>query len=85
MEDNELASEVDAVEIPATPWHNSDTVAAGFAFAANMAAAAQQHFAHLAYLAMGQSAQEWVENEKADFIEDMSQFLGGLPEEGSGD
>jgi len=85
VEDNELASEVDAVEIPATPWHNSDTVAAGFAFAANMAAAAQQHFAHLAYLAMGQSAQEWVENEKADFIEDMSQFLGGLPEEGSGD
>ena len=85
MEDNELASEVDAVEIPATPWHNSDTVAAGFAFAANMAAAAQQHFAHLAYLAMGQSAQEWVENEKADFIEDMSEFLGALPEEGVDD
>jgi len=85
VEDNELASEVDAVEIPATPWHNSDTVAAGFAFAANMAAAAQQHFAHLAYLAMGQSAQEWVENEKADFIEDMSEFLGALPEEGVDD
>jgi len=85
VEDNELASDLEAVEIPATPWHNSDTVAAGFAFAANIAAAAQQHFAHLAYLAMGQSAQEWVESDKAEFIEDMSQFLGGLPEEGLDD
>ena len=84
MEDSDIdATEV--VEIPATPWHNSDTVAAAFTFAANMAAAASQHFAHLAFLAMGQSAQEWVEADKAEFIEDMSQFLGGLPEEGSDD
>lgn len=84
MEDSDIdATEV--VEIPATPWHNSDTVAATFTFAANMAAAASQHFAHLAFLAMGQSAQEWVESDKAEFIDDMSQFLGKLPEEGSDD
>lgn len=83
MEDNDISTEVEAVEIPATPWHNSDTVAAAFTFAANMAAAASQHFAQLAYLAIGQSAQEWVETEKAEFIEDVTQFLGTLPEEKS--
>lgn len=81
MEDNDIDETTEVVEIPATPWHNSDTVAATFTFAANMAAAASQHFAHLAYLAMGQSAQEWVEADKAEFIDDMSQFLGQLPEE----
>lgn len=85
MDDNDIDETTEVIEIAATPWHNSDTVAAAFAFAANMAAAASQHFAHLSYLAMGQSAQEWVEADKAEFINDVSQFLTKLPEEGVDD
>lgn len=84
MEDSDIEI-TEVVEIPPTPWHNSDTVATSFAFAANIAAAASQHFSHLAMLALGQSAQEWAENDRAEFIEDMSQLLNNLPEEDSGD
>lgn len=85
MEDNDITEDTTVVEIPATPWHNSDTVAAAFTFASNMAAAASQHFAHLAYLAMGQSGHEWAENERASFEDDVTEFLSKLPEEGEDD
>lgn len=49
------------------PWHNSDTVAASFAFASNIASAAASHFANLSMLALGQSLKEWQQVEKAEF------------------
>lgn len=70
------------VIVPATPWHNSDTVAASFMFAANMAAAAAHHFQSLGMLAMGQAAHEWAENEKVEFIEDTIGTIRGLIEDG---
>lgn len=77
--------EMSAEIIPATPWHNSDTVAASFMFAANMAAAASHHFQSLGMLALGQSAHEWAENDKVDFIEDTIGTIKGLVEGGDGD
>lgn len=68
--------------IPATPWHNSDTVAASFMFASNIAAAASEHFRMLGMLAIGQSAHEWVERDKEEFIEDSLTTIKNLPEGG---
>jgi hypothetical protein len=51
-----------------SPWHNSDTVAASFAFAANIASAAAEHFGQLAMLALGQSLDEWRESERQKFL-----------------
>lgn len=84
MEDEQVGIE-EELTVPAAPWHNSDTVAASFMFAANIAAAAAHHFQSLGYLAMGQAAHEWVENEKADFIEDTIGSIYGLKETGGDD
>ncbi len=72
-------------EIPATPWHNSDTAAAAFRFAADLASAAAQHFETLSKLALGQSAQEWLERDKQEFIEDSIDTIKNLPEGGEQD
>lgn len=64
------------------PWHNSDTVAASFLFAANIAASAAEHFRLLSMLALGQSAHEWFEKDKQEFIEDSLATIDNLPESG---
>ena len=58
------------VEIEPSPWHNSDTVAASFTFAAQIAQAAAVHFSNLSLLALGQSVREWHQQEKQDFAEE---------------
>jgi len=72
--------EDEAVVVDATPWFNSDTVAASMMFASQMAEAASQHFHHLAMLALGQSAHEWVQVDREEFAEetaaDISKLLG---------
>lgn len=68
--------------VPPTPWHNSDTVAASFLFAANIAASAAEHFRLLSMLALGQSAHEWFERDKQEFIEDSLATIDNLPEGG---
>lgn len=70
--------------IPAAPWHNSDTVAASFAFASNLATAAAEYFTALSNLSQGQAMQEWAENEKNDFIEEAVGTIRGIVE-GDGD
>jgi hypothetical protein len=81
-----IFSEIDEVEeVPATPWHNSDTAAAAFRFAADLATAAAQHFETLSKLALGQSAQEWLERDKQEFIEDSIDTIKNLPEGGEQD
>lgn len=62
--------EPEIIEIDASPWHNSDTVAAGFTFAAQIAQAAAMHFSNLSMLALGQSAREWHQQEKQDFAQE---------------
>jgi hypothetical protein len=85
MDDNDVTEIVDVATTPAVPWHNSDTVAAAFTFAANIATAASEHFSHLANLATGQAAQEWVENDRAEFADDINTFIEKLPEEDADD
>lgn len=75
-------TEEDVEIIPATPWHNSDTVAASFMFASSMAMAAAEHFRMLGMLAVGQSAHEWLERDKEEFIEDSLETINNLPEGG---
>jgi hypothetical protein len=76
--------ESDPVEIGPAPWHNSDTVAASFAFASNVAAAAAMHFSQLSFLALGQSLEEWAEREQYRFARDASEAIRLLTKE-SGD
>ena len=68
--------------VPPVPWHNSDTVAASFLFAANIAASASEHFRLLSMLSLGQSAHEWFERDKREFIEDSLTTIDNLPEGG---
>lgn len=81
MEDEQIDLESDAA-IPAAPWHNSDTVAASFAFASSLASAAADYFTALSNLSQGQAMQEWAEDEKADLIEDTIGTIFGLRESG---
>lgn len=64
-DDNETEV-VEEIVIQPTPWHNSDTAAAAFFFAAQMAEAAATHFANLASLAMGQAVHEWHEQDREE-------------------
>lgn len=85
-DDIEILEEVDEVEeVPATPWHNSDTAAAAFRFAADIASAASDHFMALSKLALGQSAQEWDDMDKEEFIKDSIETIKKLPEGGDQD
>lgn len=86
MDENEIVEETaEELLIPPTPWHNSDTVAVSFNFAAQIAAAAAQHFSNLAMLSLGQSAQEWDDNDKADFEDGVTSLIAGIPEVGESD
>jgi hypothetical protein len=70
-EDNEFEIiDVQPVVVEATPWFNSDTVATSMVFAAQMAQAAADHFQNLAFLALGQSAHEWVQVDREEFAEE---------------
>jgi hypothetical protein len=81
-----ILAEIDEVEeVPATPWHNSDTAATAFRFAADIASAAADHFTALSKLALGQSAQEWADLDKQEFIEDSIETIKQLPEGGEQD
>ena len=71
-EDDEIIEIIDEqpVVVEATPWFNSDTVATSMVFAAQMAQAAADHFQNLAFLALGQSAHEWVQVDREEFAEE---------------
>ncbi len=70
-EDNEFEIiDEQPVVVEATPWFNSDTVATSMVFAAQMAQAAADHFQNLAFLALGQSAHEWVQVDREEFAEE---------------
>jgi hypothetical protein len=69
-EDFETVEVEQAVVVEATPWFNSDTVATSMMFAAQMAQAAADHFQNLAFLALGQSAHEWVQVDREEFAEE---------------
>jgi hypothetical protein len=86
VDENDVTDDtVYEVEVPAAPWHNSDTVAASFTFAANLALSAAQHFAQLSQLALGQSGHEWAEEERAGFEQEVTNFIAKLPEGGAQD
>ena len=83
MEENEdFETELvdEAVVVEATPWFNSDTVATSMLFASQMAQAAADHFQNLAFLALGQSAHEWVRQDREEFAEETATDISRLPE-----
>jgi len=85
--DTELEVEVEqAVVVEATPWFNSDTVATSMMFASQVAQAAADHFQNLAFLALGQSAHEWVRADREEFVDetasDISRLLGVREQDG---
>lgn len=79
-DDYEIVEIDESVVVPATPWFNSDTVATSMMFAAQMADAAAAHFHQLALLALGQSAHEWVKQDREEFADDLLKQIGSLPE-----
>ena len=79
--DTELEVEVEqAVVVEATPWFNSDTVATSMMFASQMAQAAAEHFQNLALLALGQSAHEWVQKDREEFVDETASDIAKLIE-----
>ena len=79
--DTELEVEVEqAVVVEATPWFNSDTVATSMMFASQMAQAAAEHFQNLALLALGQSAHEWVRQDREEFVDETASDIAKLIE-----
>ena len=79
--DTELEVEVEqAVVVEATPWFNSDTVATSMVFASQMAQAAADHFQNLAFLALGQSAHEWVRQDREEFVDETASDIAKLLE-----
>lgn len=90
MEDDDFETETveveEAVVVEATPWFNSDTVATSMMFAAQMAQAAADHFQNLAFLALGQSAHEWVQKDREEFVDetasDIAKLLGVKEKDG---
>ena len=79
-EDDEIIEiiEEQPVVVEATPWFNSDTVATSMVFAAQMAQAAADHFQNLAFLALGQSAHEWVQRDREEFAEETAADISRL-------
>ena len=85
MEDNddfetEIIEVEQAVVVEATPWFNSDTVATSMMFASQMAQAAAEHFQNLALLALGQSAHEWVRQDREEFVDETASDIAKLIE-----
>ena len=79
--DTELEVEVEqAVVVEATPWFNSDTVATSMMFASQVAQAAADHFQNLAVLALGQSAHEWVQKDREEFVDETASDIAKLIE-----
>lgn len=79
--DTELEVEVEqAVVVEATPWFNSDTVATSMMFASQVAQAAADHFQNLAFLALGQSAHEWVQKDREEFVDETASDIAKLIE-----
>ncbi len=79
--DTELEVEVEqAVVVEATPWFNSDTVATSMMFASQVAQAAADHFQNLAFLALGQSAHEWVRQDREEFVDETASDIAKLIE-----
>lgn len=76
--DIEVAEEVVAIE--PIPWHNSDTAAAAFMFAASISEAASVHFRHLATLAMGQAVHEWHETDREELVDETIADISRLAE-----
>jgi hypothetical protein len=72
--------EEEPVVVEATPWFNSDTVATSMLYAAQMAQAASEHFQNLALLALGQSAHEWVRQDREEFVDETASDISKLPE-----
>lgn len=81
-EDDERETEVieEVVAIEPVPWHNSDTAAAAFMFAAQMAEATSVHFRNLAMLAMGQSVHEWHTEDREEFVDETIADISRLAE-----
>lgn len=79
-EDDEIIEiiEEQPVVVEATPWFNSDTVATSMVFAAQMAQAAADHFQNLAFLALGQSAHEWVQKDREEFAEETADDISKI-------
>ena len=79
-EDDEIIEiiEEQPVVVEATPWFNSDTVATSMMFAAQMAQAAADHFQNLAFLALGQSAHEWVQKDREEFAEEIADDISKI-------
>ena len=84
MEDDDFETETieveEAVVVEATPWFNSDTVATSMMFAAQMAQATADHFQNLAFLALGQSAHEWVRADREEFVDETASDIAKLLE-----
>lgn len=68
-------------EVPASPWLNADTTAAGMMFAAHIAQSASLFFQNLSLLASGQSAHEYSKMDAQDFINESMSSIMKLPEE----
>lgn len=81
-EDEDFETEMveETVVVEATPWFNSDTVATSMMFASQMAQAAADHFQNLAFLALGQSAHEWVRADRDEFVDETASDIARLPE-----
>ena len=81
-EDEDFETEMveETVVVEATPWFNSDTVATSMMFASQMAQAAADHFQNLAFLALGQSAHEWVRADRDEFADETASDIAKLPE-----
>lgn len=84
MENDDFEAETvevdETVVVEATPWFNSDTVATSMMFASQMAQAAADHFQNLAFLALGQSAHEWVRADRDEFVDETASDIAKLPE-----
>lgn len=82
-EADDILDETEEVEeVQPTPWYNSDTVATSMLFASQLAQAAADHFQNLALLALGQSAHEWVQKDREEFIDESILTIKKLPEGG---
>lgn len=82
-DDDTQAPEITEVTvIEPTPWFNSDTVATSMMFASNLAQAAAAHFQNLALLAIGQSAHEWVLQDREAFVEEAQADIDKIVGEG---
>lgn len=87
-EDDDIEIEIEGDEVDEVipvPWHNSDTVAASFAFASNMASAIAAHFANMSLIALGQATHEWQQAVRKEFLADAAAEIDLMtkPKDGS--